>query len=124
MKRTPFKRKPQSGELRGGGDGSKLETAVKEIYQRSQDAGEISELRFQPLVYFSCGMRWRPDAVYFCHARNTRVWVEAKGLSGKNYLICKKLWEDGYGPGPLEIWKGSFQRPLLVQTIIPRALPK
>lgn len=121
LKRTPLRRAVKKPfELSVAGFGSKLEAAVVEKYRVLERAGEISELKLQPLVYFSCGMRWRPDAVYFCHDRNCRVWVEAKGVWGKNGRVCVNLWRDGYGPGPLELWKGDFRSPVLVETIIPK----
>jgi hypothetical protein len=48
-----------------------------------------------------------------------RVWVEAKGCETERYRLCLKLWRGGHGPGELEIWKGSWQRPILVEIVKP-----
>lgn len=46
-------------------------------------------------------------------------WAEAKGYQDQKWPLKKKLWKF-YGPGALEIWTGSYTRPVLTETIIPK----
>jgi hypothetical protein len=47
-------------------------------------------------------------------------WVEAKGYSTDVWAIKRRLWKH-YGPGRLEVYKGSAARPCLSETIIPKS---
>ena len=46
------------------------------------------------------------------------IFVEAKGVKTDRWLIAEKLWKF-YGPAPLELWKGDWRQPKLVELIIP-----
>lgn len=46
-------------------------------------------------------------------------WIEAKGFEKPDWLIKLNLWRVG-GAGPLEIWGGSWRRPVLREVIIPK----
>ena len=48
----------------------------------------------------------------------SRVYIEAKGREMSRWPTIKRLWK-AHGYGPLEIWKGTARRPVLVQTIHP-----
>jgi hypothetical protein len=46
------------------------------------------------------------------------VWAEAKGFETDPWKIKRKLWQY-YGPGKLEIYKGSAKSFKLYETVIP-----
>lgn len=46
------------------------------------------------------------------------VGMEAKGMEVPRWKDIKKLWR-AHGEFPLEVWKGSARRPVLVETIYP-----
>ena len=111
------------GNTRSDGFSSKLESAVHQILLLLERAGEITDIKQQVCVELICGIRWKVDFSYTCVASGEQIWAEAKGLETDRYRICKKLWEGGFGPGPLEIWKGNWRKPIMVETIIPKERP-
>lgn len=116
----PFRPKNKFRAVRTNGMGSKLEAAVYQILLLRQKAGEISDIKQQVSVDLSCGIRWKVDFSFFDKCRDLEVWAEAKGLETERYRMCVKLWRGGHGPGLLEIWKGSYQRPILKEIVIPK----
>lgn len=112
------KRPSKFGAVRSAGFGSKLEAAVHQILLLKAKAGAISDIRMQDTVDLTCGINWKVDFSYDDHATGVRVWVEAKGVESERYRICLKLWRR-HGPGRLEIYKGRYEDPRLVRTIIP-----
>lgn len=97
---------------------SKLEAAVYQILKLRELAGEIENLRCQETIYLTkAEIVYKPDFSFTIE--NMKWYAEAKGLSTASFNIKKRLWEY-YGPGPLEIYKGTYQRPFLVETIIPK----
>ena len=101
---------------------SKLESAVCQVLQLRQRAGEIFLLQVEDHVYltdarilyipdFRC-MNCKSDEIFF---------VEAKGYPTPEWNIKKRLWKC-YGPGLLEIWGGTHRSPTLLETIVPRIL--
>lgn len=99
---------------------SKLEIAVCEVLQWREKAGEIEIRKSQARVYLSparyCCI---PDFECFDLKLQSSFWVEAKGFEVPRWRDTKKLWRT-FGPGPLEIWKGDYKRPRLVETIRPQ----
>jgi hypothetical protein len=106
------------GNERTDGYASKLEAAVKRILDLRELAGEISDIK-RGAVELTCGIKWNVDFNFIDNSTKKRVWCEAKGMETERYRICKKLWAGGFGPGDLEIWKGSWQKPCLVEVIKP-----
>ena len=108
------------GNQRTDGFSSKLEAAVFQILQLREKAGEIADIRQQVTVDLTCGIRWKVDFSFYDEAAMRRVWAEAKGCETDRYRICLKLWRGGHGPGDLEIWKGRWQNPTLVDIVKPQ----
>lgn len=101
---------------------SKLESAVCALLQLREKAGEIRDLETQCHVYLSRA-RICYIADFKCVDSRTEatLYVEAKGFANDRWPTIKKLWKS-YGPGPLEIWKGSYTRPSLDEVIKPVAI--
>ena len=48
----------------------------------------------------------------------TVEWVEAKGKALPTWNIKKRLWKH-YGPGPLQVWKGTYTRVYQDEYVVP-----
>lgn len=98
---------------------SKLESAVCQILQLRQKAGELEIVQVEDHVYLTdARIGYVPD--FKCRYPSGEIfWVEAKGFENDRWPMKKKLWKF-YGPGALEIWKGTWRKPTLVETVIPR----
>ena len=115
-------KKNKFGAIRSNGYGSKLENAVYQILLLREKSGEIKDIRKQHLVDLGYRIFWKVDFSFLEISTDERVWAEAKGIETERYRICLKLWRYGNGPGKLEIWKGSYQRPTLDEIVIPEEL--
>lgn len=99
---------------------SKLEREVYFILKMRQAAKEIVILQVQDHVYLSeAAIEYVPD--FRCEDLVTGeiFWVEAKGFEKPDYKIKKRLWKY-YGPGRLEEWRGSHERPYLHEVVRPK----
>lgn len=106
---------------------SALEASVCNLLQLRERAKEIRDLKWiapVDLFYTVAGkekrVRWKVDFSFIENRSDTKMWAEAKGPENYDYKRKKELWEDGAGPGPLEIWKGDHARPRIVQIIVPK----
>lgn len=100
---------------------SKLEAAVWEILKAKQEAGEISDLRCQHHVSLTLAdVKMIPDFSAINTKTGERWFFEAKGAETPEWRIKRRLWAGGYGPGPLEVWSGSYKYPSLKETIYPK----
>lgn len=107
-------------ELDGYSFASKLEAALYVQSKLEQSAGEIVIEKLQDHVYLSdARILYIPDMRVYDKRRGCQVWREAKGFENERWPIIKKLW-GAYGPGPLEIYKGTYARLRLAETINPR----
>jgi hypothetical protein len=96
---------------------SKLEAAVYQILKLREKAGEIEIVNHQDHVYLTqARINYIPDFRIFDHKLDDFVWVEAKGFETPEWRIKKKLW-GYYGPGHLQIYRGSEKRPFLDETV-------
>lgn len=97
---------------------SKLESTVCGILQLRMRAGELTDIFFEEPVFLThARIKSVPD--FKCVTKTGEIlYVEAKGHETGEYRIKKKLWKY-YGPAPLEVWKGSYLKPLLDQIIVP-----
>lgn len=96
---------------------SKLEAAVFQILKLRQTAKEIEIVKHQDHKYLSqARIQYIPDFKIFDYRVNDFVWVEAKGFETPEWRIKKRLWSF-YGPGRLEIYKGSDKKPFLDETV-------
>lgn len=103
--------------MRTAGFGSKLEASVYQLLLFRQKVGEIKDIKQQVSVDLSCGINWKVDFQFYDRIRKRTMYAEAKGIETERYRICLKLWRGGHGPGPLEIYKGSYKSPKLVDII-------
>jgi hypothetical protein len=105
---------------RQGGFSSRLEYSVYQLLLTRERAGEISDIRKQHCVDLTAAcISWKVDFSFIEKSTGLRVWCEAKGLEKSDYRIKLKLWRV-YGPGTLEIWKGSAARPFVAEIVVPR----
>lgn len=98
---------------------SKLEAAVFDILTLRVRAGDIRDLRCQHTVDLIGGIRWRVDFSAVDCATGELFFAEAKGFPTQEYKMKLKLWPE-CRTEKLEIWGGSYKKPKLMQTIIPK----
>lgn len=101
---------------------SALEASVCQLLRLREKAGEIRNIKWIATVHMPYGVTWKCD---FSFEQNRSevwlpTWAEAKGVETADYRIKIKMWENGAGPGPIEIWKGSYRNPTLAKVVIPR----
>ena len=110
---------------------SKLERAVYELLLLREKAGEIKDIRKQVGVDLAREtvknlrtgkervrtVRWKVDFSFVCKKTGRTVYCEAKGVETPLYRRQLRLWREGAGPGNLEIWKGDYRRPRMVDFI-------
>ena len=96
---------------------SKLESAVCQILMLRGKAQELELVQIEDTLYLS-DARIKYIADFKCLDLKTQefFWVEAKGFESPRWPIIQKLWSF-YGPGKLEIWKGTHLCPCLEKTI-------
>lgn len=114
---------------RVGNFASKLEASVHQQLQLREKAGELRIIQTQEPVTIcgkeghgcssKCRIQYLADFTCEFVANGERFHVEAKGMETDTWRLKRRLWFH-YGPGVLEIWKGSWQRPVLAETIVPR----
>ena len=96
---------------------SQFEAAVYQWLQLREKNKEISELRCQETIYLTkARIIYKPDFSFI--ENSEKRFVEAKGFETPEWRIKRRLW-GSYGPGPLEIYKGSAKSFVLHETIIP-----
>ena len=115
----PVRRLNKFGAQRTDGFASKGEASLHQILSLREKAGEIKLIKCQQRVHLVCGIYWKVDFQFYTTKKNRQVWAEFKGFEDARYLLIKKLWACGFGPGELEVWKGSWQRPYLAEKIVP-----
>jgi len=98
---------------------SKGEASLMTLLMLRQRAGEFVEIQQQDSVYLTdARILYRPD--FKCTKPDESfLWVEFKGFETRDWRIKRRLWIH-YGPGPLEIWKGSYSASKLHEIIIPK----
>lgn len=89
------------------------------ILQLRERAGEISDIKRQQTVVLQDGPRevritWKVDFSFI--EKGELVYAEAKGVETADYKLKLKLWRK-LKPAPLEIYKGHYRRPVLVERI-------
>lgn len=99
---------------------SKLEASVFQMLTLMERAGEIADIQVQDTVYLTdARIQFIPDFKYKNLKTGEYEWAEAKGFERPEWKIKRKLWMY-YGFGPLHIWKGTWIKPVLIETITPR----
>lgn len=94
---------------------SKLEAAVFQVLCLRERAGEIREIQRQARVDLGFGIAWKVDFRFTDTKTGEWVWAEAKGKWERDAALKLRMWENGAGPGDLEIWQGSYRNPVLVR---------
>lgn len=105
--------------VRVGNFGSKLENAVHNVLLNRQDAGTLTDIKCQQKVYLTeARILYIVDFSFTDMSTKLGVtrYCEAKGFETAVWRIKRRLWEF-YGPGPLEVWAGSYARPFLKEVI-------
>lgn len=112
------KTKAQRVDHAGFSFASKLEAALYDQLWWRMKAGEIKDIQVQATVYLTkARIKYIPD--FKVTMKDDSIeYHEAKGLEADRFGTIKKLWKH-YGEAPLYIWKGSHQKLLLAETIIP-----
>lgn len=109
----------KKSEYAGQSFASGLERAVYQQLELREKAGEISDLRCQVQVHLSeAAILLKPDFAFIDVATGEQHYAEAKGFETPQWRIKLKLWRV-YGPGPLEIWKGTARQPVLDEVVKP-----
>lgn len=99
---------------------SKLEASVYQLLKLREKSGELKIKQHQKHIYLSeARVIYIPDFECVDVASGAIFYVEAKGFESPRWPTVKKLWKF-FGPGRLEIWKGTYKNPKLVETIIPK----
>jgi hypothetical protein len=104
---------------------SALEASVCQTLQLRQRAGDIKNIKYIATVHLAFGVRWKVDFSFEQRLKDdtwVMTWCEAKGFNTADFKIKLKMWREGAGPGPLELWKGSARAPKLVEIIIPKQI--
>lgn len=115
-------RKNKYGAKRADGFASKLERAVFEILTQRAMNGEIRNIKRQQTVILvncdACGteMKWNVDFSFEEIESGKTVYAEAKGVECREYKRKLKQWKKD-PPYDLEIFKGSWSHPKLVERI-------
>lgn len=98
---------------------SKLEASVYTLLKARENAGEIVDIRAQVTVHLTnARIQYIVDFAFLDIRTGIVTYCEAKGMETPSWRIKRKLWKF-YGPGPLEIYKGTHLRPFLHETITP-----
>lgn len=99
---------------------SQLEKALHSLLALRERGGEIRALAHHPGTVFLSDARiqYRPDFRFEICATGEVAYAESKGFETDAWRIKRKLWMS-YGPGKLEIYKGTARRLTLAETIVP-----
>lgn len=98
---------------------SKLESAVCQVLQFREKAGELKLLQVEDHILLSGWYTYIPDFKCLDLVTGESFWVEAKGYADIRWPSTKKGWKHS-GPGKLEIWMGTYSNPQLIEIIIPK----
>lgn len=101
---------------------SKLERAVCDLIVLREKAGELKHVSHE----FRCRLS-DAEIIYIadfrCEKNGVPFFIESKGFPTQKWVIVKKLWRV-YGLGVLQIYGGSWTKPILIETIIPKSCQK
>lgn len=94
---------------------SGLEASVCEILLLRQKAGDIRGLRWQHRVDLDYSVQWKVDWSFEQGPDWVLTFAEAKGKEDRDFKLKFRMWINGCGEGPLELWKGTHRRPVLMR---------
>lgn len=99
---------------------SKLEGSLYEQLCLRVNAGEFHSLKCQVQVYLTdAKILMKPDFSALDTTNDETIYFEAKGIETDVWRIKRRLWEY-YGPGRLEVYKGTYRNVELYEIIIPK----
>lgn len=85
---------------------SKLEADLYVHLKEREKLGEIRDIKCQVQVRLTdAKILYKPDFSAIEVDSGQVVYFEAKGFETDVWRIKRRLWEAGYGPGRLEVWK-------------------
>lgn len=113
-------------ELYGESFPSRLEASVFQQLMLRAKMGELENIQRQACVRLmskckECGsgpVDWKVDFSAVVIATGETIYIEAKGVETSDYKKRKRLWKTR-GPGVLQIYKGSWRNPRIVEEIYP-----
>jgi hypothetical protein len=95
---------------------SKLEASVCHLLHLRKRAGEFKEIKTEDKIYLSeARIKYSVDFRCLLPTGEMR-WIEAKGHPNDTWAMKRKLWK-AYGPGILEVWRGTHLKPYLHEII-------
>lgn len=107
----------------GHSHGSAGEVQMCLHIQAREQSGECKLEQSQDHVYLTAArILYIPDFKIFDFKLNETVWEEFKGFETDIFLIKKRLWKAGYGPGRLRIYKMNRRGIYLDEEILPKII--
>lgn len=98
---------------------SKLEASVYQWLKLREKNKEITDIKCQETIYLTLArIIYKPDFSFVDINTNQKIYAESKGFETSDWRIKRRLWIF-YGPGPLEIYKGSHSNFKLHETLTP-----
>lgn len=99
---------------------SKGEASLFEELKFMEKSGLIYDLKCQDTVYLTYArIIYKPDFSYTDAETLKKEYAEFKGFETPEWRIKLRLWKE-YGPGKLKIFKGSYKKIYLEETIAPK----
>ena len=93
---------------------STAERDYADILRLRELAGEIQDVRAQPVIDLTCGINYKCDFHYFEIKKERWIYAEVKGVETERFRMIKKLWHY-HGDGLLQILKRkSGESPFIV----------
>lgn len=106
-------------KLDGYSFASQMEAAGYLMLKAREQAGEIVVEKVQDRVFLTdADIEYRPDFKCRVVATDEIFWVEIKGFETTDWRIKLRLWRH-YGPGRLDVYKGSAKNLRLYESVIP-----
>lgn len=116
----PHKYKAKKTEFYGYSFDSQLEAALYGHLKLLAAADEIRNIQIKPNVRLTqADILMIPDFKAFDRRRLCEVYYEAKGFETPEWRLKRRLWTV-YGPGPLQVFKGTYRKIFIAEEIIPR----
>ncbi len=99
---------------------SALESSVCELLILREKAGDIRILKYQASVELAYGIKWKIDWSFEQGPDWILTYAEAKGADTPDFRLKLRMFREGAGKGPLELWRGTHARPYLEKIIHPK----
>lgn len=105
-------------KIKGYSFASQLEAS---LFLYFDDDPDIEVLKCQDRVFLSAAqIEYRPDFKCLRKSTGEIFWAESKGFETSDWRIKRRLWQS-YGPGRLEIYKGSARSFRLHEVLDPKS---